>query len=212
VETVRTYRQHCGIARALDLVGERWAMLVIRDLILGAKRFTDLRATLPGIATNVLTQRLKELERHGLVRRRDLPPPAASTVYELTEYGRELEPVLLALGRWGAKTIGDPTPDQSVQSEWFGVGLKAYFQPEAAVDVDATIAMRFEGGGLTVRLDAGDLSVTTTPTDTADLTLTAADPGVVAGFLAGRVPAKAVSPEGDLVLLQRLPAIFPLRT
>ena len=87
-------------------------MLVIRDLILGPKRFTDLRESLPGIATNVLTQRLKELERAGIVSRRPLPPPAASTVYELTEYGRELEPVLLALGRWGAKTIGEATPGQ----------------------------------------------------------------------------------------------------
>jgi DNA-binding HxlR family transcriptional regulator len=209
VETVRTYRQHCGIARALDLVGERWAMLVIRDLILGPKRFTDLRESLPGIATNVLTQRLKQLEQAGIVSRRPLPPPAASMVYELTEYGRELEPVLLALGRWGAKTIGEATPDRSVRSEWFGVGLKAYFRPDAAKDVHATIVMRFDEGGLTVRLDGGDISVTTLAADEADLTLTASDPRVVAGFLAGEVRAKALTPEGDRALLKRLPAIFP---
>jgi DNA-binding HxlR family transcriptional regulator len=213
VETVRTYGQHCGIARALDLVGERWAMLVVRDLVLGPKRFTDLRESLPGIATNVLTQRLKQLERDGVIRRRLLPPPAASTVYELTEYGRELEPVLLSLGRWGARTIGERTPERSIRSEWFGVGLKAYFRPEAAEDVHATIAMRFDDGGLTLRLDGGGLSVTTAPADEADLTLTATDPGVIAGFLAGGpVPAAALSPEGDLSLLRRLPAIFPLRT
>src|SRR5436190_17663272 len=187
-------------------------MLVIRDLILGPKRFTDLRESLPGIATNVLTQRLKQLERDGVVRRRLLPPPAASTVYELAEYGGEREPVLLALGRWGAMTIGEPTPDRSIRSEWFGVGLKAYFRPEAAEDVHATIAMRFDDGGLTVRLDGGDLAVTTLPPDEADLTLTASDPDVVAGFLAGAaMPAAALSPEGDLSLLKRLPAIFPLR-
>ena len=184
-------------------------MLVIRDLILGPKRFTDLRESLPGIATNVLTQRLKELEYAGIVSRRPLPPPAASTVYELTEYGRELEPALLALGRWGAKTIGEATPDRSVRSEWFGVGLKAYFQPDVAADVHATVSMRFDDGGLTVRLDRGEISVTTLTADEADLTLTASDPRVVAGFLAGEVPAKALSPEGDRALLKRLPAIFP---
>ena len=184
-------------------------MLVIRDLILGPKRFTDLRESLPGIATNVLTQRLKELEYAGIVSRRPLPPPAASTVYELTEYGRELEPALLALGRWGAKTIGEATPDRSVRSEWFGVGLKAYFQPDVAADVHATVSMRFDDGGLIVRLDRGEISVTTLTADEADLTLTASDPRVVAGFLAGEVPAKALSPEGDRALLKRLPAIFP---
>lgn len=213
METIRSYRQHCGIARALDLVGERWALLVVRDLILGPKRFTDLRESLPGIATNVLTQRLKQLERDGVISRRPLPPPAASTVYELTEYGRELEPALFALGRWGARSIGEPTPDRSIRSEWFGVGLKAYFQPDAARDVHATIALRFDDSALTVCLDGGDISVITNGPDVADLTLTAADPGVLAGYLAGGpVPAEALSPEGDLALLTRLPAIFPLRT
>jgi hypothetical protein len=114
---------------------------------------------------------------------------------------------------WGAKTIGDPTPERSIRSEWFGVGLKAYFRPDAAEDVHATIAMRFADGGLTVRLEGGDISVTTLEADGADLTLTANDPGVVAGFLAGGpVSAAALSPEGDLALLERLPAIFPLRS
>src|SRR2546421_12497777 len=98
----RSYQQFCGIARALDLAGERWALLVVRELVLGPKRFTDLRAGLPGIGSNVLAARLKELEQNGVVARRRLPPPAASAVYELTEYGRELEEVVLAFGRWGA--------------------------------------------------------------------------------------------------------------
>ncbi len=209
METVRSYRQHCGIARALDLVGERWALLVIRDLVLGPKRFTDLRASLPGIATNVLTQRLKQLERDGVVRRRLLPPPAASTVYELTEYGRELEPVLLAFGRWGAKTIGEPIPSRSIRSEWFGVALKAHFRPEAAEGVHATIGLRFEDGALTIRIDASDLSVTTRVPDEADLTLTTELP-MLAGYLSGgAVPRAALAPEGDLELLARLPEMFP---
>jgi DNA-binding HxlR family transcriptional regulator len=210
VVTNRTYGQQCGIANALDLVGERWALLVIRDLILGPKRFTDLRTSLPGIATNVLTQRLKQLERDGIVRRRFLPPPAASTVYELTEYGRELEVALLAFGRWGARTLPERVPERASRSEWFGVALKAYFRPEAAADIRATVAMRFDDGFLTLRLHEGELDVSTAATDHADLTIEAVDAGPVAAFLAGREVRLAA--EGDLALLERLPAIFPLRS
>src|SRR5919199_1965193 len=126
--TSRTYDQFCGVAHALDLVGERWALLVVRDLILGPKRFTDLRRGLPRIGTNVLAARLKELEQAGVVQRRVLPPPAASTVYELTDYGRELEGPLLALGRWGARSLGPRQDGQALRSEWFGVALKAFFR------------------------------------------------------------------------------------
>src|SRR5947209_18591269 len=98
----RSYRDPCGIARGLDVVGERWALLVVRELLLGPKRFTDLRAGLPHLSPDVLSQRLRELEQSGVVRRAKLPPPAGSRVYELTEWGRELEPVVLGLGRWAS--------------------------------------------------------------------------------------------------------------
>src|SRR5215470_4843058 len=104
----RTYGQYCGFARALEVVGERWAMLVIRDLLVSPKRFTDLHNGLPGIPTNVLTARLKELEQAGVIQRRVLPRPTGSVIYELTEYGAELENVVVQLGRWGAKSLGDP--------------------------------------------------------------------------------------------------------
>src|SRR3954447_23283874 len=100
----RSYAQACGTAFALDLVGDRWALLVVRELILGPKRFTDLRDGLPGIGPNVLSQRLKELEDSGVLRRRTLPPPVGSTVYELTEWGRELDEVVIRLARWGARS------------------------------------------------------------------------------------------------------------
>ena len=106
--TSRTYGDACGIARALDVVGERWALLVVRELLLGPQRFSDLRRALPGASSNMLTDRLRELEGHGVVHRRRLPPPAASVVYELTASGRELEPILLALGGWGLRF---PAPD-----------------------------------------------------------------------------------------------------
>src|ERR671923_1550635 len=98
----RKYGDRCGVARALDLIGERWALLVVRELLLGPKRFTDLREGLPHVSPDVLSQRLRELERDGIVARRTLAPPAGSKVYELTDRGRELEPVILALGRWGS--------------------------------------------------------------------------------------------------------------
>src|SRR5687768_11248838 len=103
--TTKTYGQYCGVARALELVGERWALLIIRDLLVGPKRYTDLRAGLPKIPTNVLATRLKELEQAALVVRRVQPRPSGAIVYELTEYGADLEEVVLALGRWGARSL-----------------------------------------------------------------------------------------------------------
>src|SRR5918998_1860577 len=108
----RTYDDGCAAAHALDLVGERWALLVVRELLLGPKRFTDLRAGLPHASPNVLTERLRELEAVGVVVRRKLPPPAASRVYELTDWGRELEGVIISLGRWGARSPSKPREAQ----------------------------------------------------------------------------------------------------
>src|SRR5579864_2004086 len=128
--TLRTYGDSCGIARALDLVGERWALLIVRELLLGPKRFTDLRAGLPGASPNVLSQRLRELERAGIARRRKLGPPAGIWVYVLTDWGLELEPVILALGRWGSRSpaapAGELSPDALI------LALKTMFDPRVA--------------------------------------------------------------------------------
>ena len=135
--TSRTYGEACGIPRALDRVGERWALLVVRELMLGPKRFTDLKAGLSHASPNVLAQRLRELEQAGVVRKRRLPPPAASQVYELTDWGSELEPVLVALGRWGARAPLDPEyMGMSVDSHI--VSLATLFDPELAGDLEAT--------------------------------------------------------------------------
>jgi DNA-binding HxlR family transcriptional regulator len=205
VKVSRTYNQYCGIARALDLVGERWALLVVRELALGPRRFTDLRDGLPGIATNVLSQRLRELERNGVVARRRLPPPAASNVYELTEYGQELVPTLLALGRWGARTMGERSPEQTLRPEWLAVALKAFYRPQAAEGLSVTIGLDLGGTEFTCSLDGGRLEIVPGAARSADLTI-AADAGVLVGFLAGGpAPAEA---EGDTELLERLPEIF----
>jgi DNA-binding HxlR family transcriptional regulator len=206
VEAQRSYRQFCGIARALDLVGERWALLVIRELVLGPKRFTDLRDGLPGIATNVLSHRLRQLERDGVLARRRLPPPAGSTVYELTEYGQELVPIMLALGRWGARTMGERTAEQALRAEWLAVALKAFFDPHAAKGLRATVGLDLGEAEFTLTFDRGRLDIASGPDGRADLRI-AADPERLVAFLAGApVPVDA---EGDRELLERLRGIFP---
>ena len=201
----RSYKQYCGIARALDLIGERWALLVIRELVFGPKRFTDLRQGLPGIATNVLSQRLRQLELGGVVARRRLPPPAASSVYELTEYGRELVPIMLELGRWGARTMGERSSEQTLRPEWLAVALKAYYRPEAARGVSATVRFDLDGAHFTVSLARGRLEIAAGANGPADLTITA-EPEELVAFLAG-APVH-VQADGDRELLERLPTIF----
>lgn len=204
----RSYLQYCGVARALDLVGERWALLVIRELVLGPKRFTDLRAGLPGVAPNVLATRLRELEAGGVVQRRRLPPPAASTVYELTQYGQEIRPALLALGRWGAKTLGERTDEQTIRSEWLAVALTAFFQPEESDGLDASIELRLTDGTYRARIEGRSLEIEPAMDGDADLVVTT-DEETLIGFLAGApVPSEALAPRGDLGLLERLPRIF----
>ena len=203
----RSYNQYCGVARALDLVGERWALLIVRELALGPKRFTDLREGLPGVATNVLSNRLRQLERDGIVGRRRLPPPAPARVYELTEYGRELVPIMLALGRWGASTMGPRTPAQSIRSEWLAVALKAFFDAESAGELRATIGLELDGSRFTLRLDDGQLEITPGNGVPVDLSIVS-ETELLIQFLAG-APV-FLTAEGDRALLARLPTIFPL--
>ena len=131
--TSRSYHDACPIARSLDVVGERWALLVVRELLLGPQRFSDLRQALPAVSSNLLTDRLRELEGHGVLARRKLPPPASVHVYELTPWGYELEPVIIGLGRWAARSPGhDPTLPLSAASLMFS--FKAMVDPAAAAD------------------------------------------------------------------------------
>jgi DNA-binding HxlR family transcriptional regulator/putative sterol carrier protein len=167
----RTYGSYCGIAYALELVGERWALLVVRDLILGPKRFTDLRHGLPRIPSNVLSARLKELESAGIVRRRLLPRPESGVVYELTEFGRELEDVVLRLGLWGARTLAEPRPDDTVTADSLMLALRATFRPEAARGLRASYELRLGEIVFHARVDKGALEVAEGPLPDADLTL-----------------------------------------
>src|SRR5918993_5125110 len=134
--TKRNYGQYCAIARALEVVGDRWTLLLVRELLTGPKRHTDLRTGLRGIATNVLGDRLQLLQQAGLFRRATLPPPAASTVYELTDRGRQLKPVLLALAGWGLPLLGSPRAQDAYRLGWLVLALEERFDPQAARGVN----------------------------------------------------------------------------
>jgi DNA-binding HxlR family transcriptional regulator len=153
---MRTYGDRCGIARALDAVGDRWALLVVRELLLGPKRFTDLRAGLPRVSPDVLAQRLRELERSGVVRRDHLPPPAASQVYELTERGRELKSVILELGRWGSR---EPSNDGPLGPDAAVIALMTQFRG----GLEGTFELGLDGHAFTVRAQDGALDAARGP-------------------------------------------------
>jgi DNA-binding HxlR family transcriptional regulator len=166
----RTYGDRCGIARALDLVGERWALLVVRELLLGPKRFSDLREGLPNISPDVLSQRLRELEDAGVVRRAKLPPPAASRVYELTDRGRELEPVILELGRWGS---GAPFPpgDARLGVDSTVIALLTVFDPSSADGLSGSFELRLDGQPFHARMSDGRLSIARGNADDPEATI-----------------------------------------
>ncbi|MEV4147302.1 winged helix-turn-helix transcriptional regulator [Amycolatopsis sp. NPDC049691] len=151
--TSRSYGDACTIARALDVVGERWALLVVRELLLGPQRFSDVRRALPGASSNLVTDRLRELEGHGVVARRKLPPPAASTVYELTGWGRELEPIVLSLGAWGSRLSRPPSAHLGTTSVL--LFLRGFARPRSTachrIELDSRVwTVRTEPGRLTV--------------------------------------------------------------
>ena len=204
----------CGIARALDVIGERWALLVVRELILGPKRFTDLRAGLPKIGPDVLSQRLRELEAAGLLTRRTLAPPAASRVYELTERGRALEPVLHALGEWGsAAPIPPGNPRLGVDSTI--IALRTLFDARAAGDLAATYELRLSDQVFRARVAEGELQLERGEAPEADATI-ASDPWPLGAMLwqgyalEDAERAGDVSVEGDRRAVARFLQLFPL--
>jgi DNA-binding HxlR family transcriptional regulator len=177
----RTYGDRCGIARALDVVGERWALLVVRELLLGPKRFTDLRTGLPHVSPDVLAQRLRELEQDGIIRRRKLAPPAGSKVYELTDRGRELEPVILALGKWGT---GEPFPPGDVRlgPDSAVIALLTVFDPASADGLDATYELRLDDQIFRARVVDGRVEFARGAAQDPDATIET-DPGTLATVL-----------------------------
>jgi DNA-binding HxlR family transcriptional regulator len=212
--TMRTYCDGCAAAHALDLVGERWALLVVRELVLGPKRFTDLRAGLPGVSPNVLAQRLRELERAGVVRRRKLPPPAASRVYELTDWGMELEPVITQLGRWGARSPSRPR-DAELGVDSLILALRTMFDPHAADGLRASYELRLGEDRFRVEVADGRFEVVRGSSDRPDATIETG-PGTLAALVFnGRQLAEALRSgdlklEGDKSAVARFLSLFPL--
>jgi DNA-binding HxlR family transcriptional regulator len=166
VVTARSYGDPCGIARALDRVGERWALLVVRELLLGPKRFTDLRAGLPAASPNVLSQRLRELEEAGVVRRAQLPPPGAASVYQLTPWGRELEPVIRALAAWGSRAV--PVPRGELSPDALAIALETTLDAAAAGELRGRIALRLGQDRFIASLADGRLQIERGAADDCD--------------------------------------------
>lgn len=213
--TKRTYGEACRFAYALDLIGERWALLVVRELLLGPKRFTDLRAGLPHASTNILSDRLRELEHNAIVRRRKLPPPAGSTVYELTEWGRELEPVVTQLGAWGARSP-IPPDSQEIGPDSIVLALGSLFDAEAAGDLSASYNLQVGENRFRVDIDAGEVQLERGAADDAEASLAFPDAPTTAAILTGQLDfdvalaSGALQLEGSKQAAKRFLRLFPM--
>jgi DNA-binding HxlR family transcriptional regulator len=167
---VRSYGQYCAVAKALDVVGERWTLLILRDLVhLGPRRYKDLLAGLPGVGTNLLAARLRRLEEDGLVRRRRLPPPAGNVVYELTELGAGLERTLVELGRWGGSFMGERAECDTFLPSGHISAIRATFDPEQARGLRQTTEFRIADEVFFVRVDGGEVEARQGPAERPDL-------------------------------------------
>lgn len=219
----RSYGQYCGVTTAVELIGERWAMLIIRDLLVGPRRYTDLKQGLPKIPTNILSARLKELQEGGVVRR--APLYRTGLVYELTPYGRQLEPIVLALGRWGFEQMGEPGPDDIVTADSLTMALRTAFQADAAATLPpADYELHIGAVALRVQVDGESLRVAqlapaappvggTLPAGEPELVF-AAGPGIRRIISGELTPAEAIDQDvlavvsGDATLLERFAATF----
>jgi DNA-binding HxlR family transcriptional regulator len=203
--TKRTYGEGCAIAHGLDLVGERWALLVVRELLLGPKRFTDLKKGLPNASPNVLSERLQELERGGVVKRDKLPPPAASQVYALTDWGRELEPTVTALGHWGARSPSLPH-EAPIGADSVVLAIKARLAPNGP---PATYELRLREDRFRLAVSSDGIEAARGEAEDADATIEAEPKALYAVMFEGRslaaaLRSKEIRIEGDKAAVERL--------
>jgi DNA-binding HxlR family transcriptional regulator len=207
----RSYHQYCGVARALDVVGERWTLLIIRDLLLGPRRYKDLLEGLPGIGTNLLAERLRELEAGGIIRRTVLPPPAGSTVYELTEVGEALGPAVFELGLWGARMLGMPKDDDQVPTAAIFVAMRVMFKPEKAAGIHADFELHVDGHVFEVRVEEGRVVTREGVARAPAATFTLDGRTLLALLREGLEPRKALAAgrvEGNVDALERFVSFF----
>ena len=208
LEEKRRYDDACAAAHGMDLIGERWSMPLIRELLLGPRRFSDLRASLHGISANVLTQRLEGLESAGVLTRRKLPPPASVQVYELTPWGYEAAPIFQALGRWAVRSPHhDPTRPFSPVS--LMLSLRTMFSDAAAGDLRARIQLIMNGEPFFWIRDKAAITIGRGEIDNPDLALTGT-PSEIAAFVYVGAPLRSIGATGDLGLAKRLPGFFPM--
>jgi DNA-binding HxlR family transcriptional regulator/putative sterol carrier protein len=209
----RRYQQYCGLARTLDVVGDRWTLLIVRELVPGPRRFTDLVDGLPGISRKVLTERLRELEHDGVIARRELPPPAARHVYALTDDGRELAAAMVPLIGWGAKRLGDREPGESFLPRWAAVGMASLADREATRGVRETYQYVVGSSTFHFTIDDGAIEVHDGPAEDPDALVTT-DEQTFADIASGRITgasaraAGTVSVTGDAQAAKRLRKIF----
>ncbi len=207
-EQKRSYDDACGTAHALELIGERWALLVLRELMLGPRRFSELKDDLPGISANVLTQRLGELEQRGLVQRKRLPRPSNVQVYEATPWGLEAEPIVQALGRWAARSPAhDPTLPISGVS--ILLSFRTMLDSKKARGINARIGFDFGGQHYVARLKKGAIKVGRGETANCDLIFTG-PPALLAAVVYGSQPLDLIRVEGDRKLAEKFVTLFPL--
>jgi DNA-binding HxlR family transcriptional regulator len=212
----RTYNQYCATARTLDLVGERWTLLLIRELLTGPKRFGDLQASLRGLGTGLLAARLKHLEHEGLAHKITLPPPARTPAYALTEAGEELGPAVLALARWGLKWVmGERRATESFHPGWAVLGLRACFDAEAAAGLRAVYEFRIDDEVFHARIDDGTIEALHGPAQHPDAAITITETAFLQVTSQGLTIAQAVesgaaSTSGDSEALHRLQGLFLL--
>jgi DNA-binding HxlR family transcriptional regulator len=196
------------LAHALELIGERWAMLILRELAYGSRRFSELKADLPGISANVLTQRLTELEERGLVRKTRLPPPASVQVYEATPWALEVAPVIGKLGKWAARSpIHDPTLPLSHAA--IMMSLQTMLDPERAHELEGRFGFRFGEIDYSATLREGELHVVRGVEEDRDVIMTTTPEGLAA-VIYGGAPIDTIGVEGDLALARRFVTLFPL--
>ncbi len=210
----RKYGQYCGFARALEVIGERWTLMIVRDLLVGPKRFGEIQRGLPGIPTNILTARLNELEEAGLVERRAATRPARGIVYALTTAGEELEASVIALGRWGAKRLGDPSEGEIMTQDAIATALRSAFRAEHARGVNAKYLLKLGDVEIGARVNRGALTIERGPVRDPDLTIeTGAE---IRALMAGDLtPKEAINRRlvrliGDTALFDRFVSIFKI--
>ncbi|HUA10742.1 MAG TPA: helix-turn-helix domain-containing protein [Solirubrobacteraceae bacterium] len=207
---MRSYHQYCSVAKALDVVGDRWTLLIIRELALrGACRYTDLRDGLPGIATNLLAERLRELEAAGVLMRRDAPPPVATALIELTDRGRALVPIVHDLGMWGLQYMVDgPAPDDSFRCHWLTFPAELFLTDGAPDGPPASLEMRVDDEAMAVRASEGKVAISPGPAEHPDAVLAGA-PAPLLGLISGHLDldaavAKGLHFEGSRETVERL--------